>query len=131
MPITPKVFTTLPPLLITRLLLLPERPTESSALLVQAEFVPVTNTLLLEEEVKLPIKLFELTTLPSLLISRLLPLPVKPTESSLVFVQTEFVPDTSTLLFEETEMYPIYPVVLTALASLLITRLLLLPDEPM
>ena len=54
-PIYPSEFTTLPPLLIARLLLLPSAPTRILPELLQTEFVPVTSTLLLEEVVVEPI----------------------------------------------------------------------------
>jgi hypothetical protein len=54
-PIKPLPFTTLPPLLMTRLLLLPSRPKMRLRVLVQVDPVPVTSTLLFEELVVRPI----------------------------------------------------------------------------
>ena len=48
-PIKPLVFTTLAPLLITRLLLLPNVPTKSAPVLLQVDPFPVTVTMLLED----------------------------------------------------------------------------------
>ena len=86
--------------------------------------------MLLDEIALEPIIPLELTTLAPLLITRLLLLPPLPTKRSPVFVQAELVPVTVTLLFEETESYPIYPFEFTTLAPLLITSLLLLPLLP-
>jgi hypothetical protein len=70
-------------------------------LLAQVDPAPVTNTLLLEELVNRPMEPSLELTLPPLLITRLLLLPLLPTKRSLLFVQAELVPVTSTLLFDE------------------------------
>ena len=75
-PIKPTVFTTLPPSLITKLLLLPLLPTKRTLEFVHVDPVPVTVTMLLEEKELTPmVPSPELTTLPPSLITRLLLLP--------------------------------------------------------
>ena len=78
-PMKPKVATTVPPLEMTRLLLLPPEPTATYTLLVQSEPAPVTSTLLLEEREEEPMTPGLFATVPPLEMIRLLPLLPVPT----------------------------------------------------
>ena len=78
-PMYPKVFCTLPPLEIVKLLLAPLMPTVRVVLLVQRELVPVTSTELFVEVEAFPMIAWVFCTLPPLEITRLLPAPLLPT----------------------------------------------------
>jgi len=107
---------------------LPETPTARALLLDQMEPSPVTRAELFEDVELLPMypKLF--CTLAPLEITMLLLLPLLPKTTS-PLNQREFVPVTSTELFEDVELLPMFPVPIT-LPSLEITRLLAVPLAP-
>ena len=70
--------------------------------MVKREFAPVTSTLLLEEVAEKPMRLaLSVATVPPLAMTRLLPLPSRPTASKLLLNKSESAPVTSTLLLEE------------------------------
>ena len=113
---------------MTRLLPLPCLPIRRLPLLVQREFDPVTSTLLLEELLARPIWLLTATvTLPPSEMTRLLPLPELPTTRPPLFVQSELVPVTSTLLLEELERPPMMPLLLFATVPPLEMTIAMLP----
>jgi len=93
---------------MTKLLPAPSSPTRKLPKSVHAELVPVTRTLLFEEADNLPIYPLLLRTVPPSLMTRLLPAPSWPTLSSL-FDQTEPLPVTTALLFEEADNLPMPP----------------------
>jgi hypothetical protein len=74
-PTKPVALATVAPLLITKLLLLPEKPTERFSEFVHLDPVPVTSTLLPDEVNRSPIEPAVFATVAPLLITKLLLLP--------------------------------------------------------